>query len=84
VPTLAGQDVRRQAERLETEALSLVRDVGGRDTRLAGLVRVTCAETIATHILAPCLASLHTQHPDISPSYSRRRRGAAGGRGVNC
>jgi DNA-binding transcriptional LysR family regulator len=66
VPTLAGQDVRRQAERLEAEALSLERNVGGRDTRLAGLVRVTCAETIASHILAPCLASLHIQHPDIS------------------
>jgi DNA-binding transcriptional LysR family regulator len=65
VPTLAGQDVRDQAERLETEALALERHVGGRDTRLAGLVRVTCAETVATHILAPCFATLHRQHPDI-------------------
>jgi DNA-binding transcriptional LysR family regulator len=66
VPTLAGQDVRKQAERLEAEAQALERNVGGRDTRMAGLVRVTCAETVAAHILAPCLASLHTQHPDIS------------------
>jgi DNA-binding transcriptional LysR family regulator len=65
VPTLAGQGVREQAERLEAEALSLERNVGGRDTRLAGQVRVTCAETVATHILAPCFAQLHTQHPDI-------------------
>ncbi len=65
VPTLAGLDVREQAERLETEALALERSVGGRDTRLAGLVRVTCAETVATHILAPCFASLHTRQPDI-------------------
>lgn len=65
VPTLAGLDVREQAERLETEALALERSVGGRDTRLAGLVQVTCAETVATHILAPCFASLHTQQPDI-------------------
>jgi DNA-binding transcriptional LysR family regulator len=65
VPTLAGQDVRDQAERLETEALALERHVGGRDTRLAGLVRVTCAETVATHILAPCFATLHRRHPDI-------------------
>jgi len=65
VPTLAGLDVREQAERLETEALALERSVGGRDTRLAGLVRVTCAETVATHILAPCFASLQTRHPDI-------------------
>jgi DNA-binding transcriptional LysR family regulator len=65
VPTLAGQDVREQAERLEAEALCLERSVGGRDTRLAGLVRVTCSETVASHILAPCFAALHQGHPDI-------------------
>jgi DNA-binding transcriptional LysR family regulator len=65
VPTLAGQDVQGKAERLEAEALTLERTVGGRDVRLAGLVRVTCTETMATQILAPCLAVLHRQHPDI-------------------
>ena len=52
VPTLAGIGVREHAERLEAEALCLERSVGGRDTRMAGLVRVTCAETVADHILA--------------------------------
>lgn len=66
VPTLAGQDVLDRAQRVEAEAQSLERQVGGRDARLAGLVRVTCAETIATHILAPCFAMLHTLHPDLS------------------
>ena len=65
VPTLAGHGVRKQAERLEMEALSLERSVGSRDTQLAGVVRVTCAETVASHILAPCFAALHVQHPDI-------------------
>ena len=64
-PTLAGHEVRQQAERLEAAALSLERSVSGRDMRMAGLVRVTCAETVATHILAPCLATLHRQHPDV-------------------
>lgn len=64
-PTLAGQNVREQAERLEAEVLALERNVGGRDTRLSGLVRVTCAETVASQILAPCLATLHTEHPEI-------------------
>jgi DNA-binding transcriptional LysR family regulator len=64
-PTLAGQEVRAHAERLEAEMLTLERNVGGRDTRLAGLVRVTCAETVASHILGPSFASLHVQHPDI-------------------
>ena len=65
VPTLAGQEVREQAERLEAEALSLERSVGGRDIRLAGPVRVTCSETMASQILAPSFAALHRQHPDI-------------------
>jgi DNA-binding transcriptional LysR family regulator len=33
--------------------------------RLAGLVRVTCAETIASNLVAPCLGTLHVQHPDL-------------------
>lgn len=65
VATQAGEGVRARAERLEQEAMALERDVGGRDTRMAGLVRVTCAETVATHILAPCFASLHMQQPDL-------------------
>ena len=65
VPTLAGQDVRAQAERVEAEAQTLERSVAGRDTRLAGLVRVTCAETIASTLVAPCLGSLHVEHPDL-------------------
>jgi len=64
-PTQAGEGVKAHAERLEAEALALERNVGGRDVRMAGLVRLTCAETVATHILAPCLASLHVQQPEI-------------------
>ncbi|MCW6508248.1 LysR family transcriptional regulator [Lichenifustis flavocetrariae] len=65
VPTLAGDEVRKQAERVEAEALALERQVIGRDTRLAGLVRVTCSETIASNLIAPCLGTLHVPHPDI-------------------
>jgi DNA-binding transcriptional LysR family regulator len=65
VPTLAGEEVRQKAERLEAEAMALERDVTGRDTRLRGLVRVTCAETMAAHLLAPSFAKLHAQHPEI-------------------
>jgi DNA-binding transcriptional LysR family regulator len=65
VPTLAGQELRVKAERLEAEVLTVERDVSGRDTQLSGLVRVTCAETVAAHILAPCFAGLQASHPDI-------------------
>ena len=63
--TLAGEDVLEQAERVEAEAIALERRVVGRDMRLAGLVRVTCSETIASDLVAPCLGSLHLGHPDI-------------------
>ncbi len=65
VATLAGKGVREHAERLEAEVMALEHGVGGRDIRMAGLVRVTCAETVADHILAAGLATLHHQHPDI-------------------
>ena len=65
VPTLAGQELRAKSETLEAEILTVERDVGGRDTHLSGLVRVTCAETVAAHILAPCFAALRVTHPDI-------------------
>ncbi|MCW6512397.1 substrate-binding domain-containing protein [Lichenifustis flavocetrariae] len=50
---------------VEIEALGLERNVAGRDQRLAGQVRVTCAETIASNLVAPCLATLPDVHPDI-------------------
>lgn len=65
-PTPAGLGVLHHAERLETETRALKHSVGGCDTRMAGLVRVTCAETVADHILAQCLARLYLRHPDIS------------------
>ena len=65
VATLAGDQVRREAERFETGSVALERDIGGRDTRLSGSVRVTCAESVASHILSPCLAAMHSKHPDI-------------------
>ncbi|UVF22388.1 LysR family transcriptional regulator (plasmid) [Microvirga terrae] len=63
--TLAGQDVLNQAERVEVEVLGVERSVGGRDVKLEGVVRVTCTETIAAHVLAPCFAALQGQHPGI-------------------
>lgn len=65
VLTLAGQSVRGQARRVEAEALALERTVGGRDSKLEGVVRVTSAETLAASILAPCFADMQTRHPDI-------------------
>ncbi len=65
VSTLAGEGVQAHAERVEAETLSLELTFRGRDMHLSGLVRVTCAETVADHILAPGLATLYLQHPEI-------------------
>ena len=65
VLTTSGEEVREKAERLESEAEALERTVSGRDKRLSGIVRVTCAETMATHVLAHCFASFQREHTDI-------------------
>lgn len=65
VTTPAGTQVLREAERFETGSLALEREVGGRDSRLSGLVRITCSEGVASHLLSPCLAPLYAKHPDI-------------------
>ena len=63
--TLAGETVRDQAERVEAEALAVERNVGGHDEKLQGVVRVSCTETLAVHVLAPCFVALQHHHPDI-------------------
>jgi DNA-binding transcriptional LysR family regulator len=63
--TLAGRDVREKVERLEAEALTLEFKVSGRDTRLTGLVRLSCPESIGLSILASRLAALHSSYPDL-------------------
>lgn len=47
VPTAAGEDVFRVAERMEQEVLSLDRRVIGQDARLSGPLRVTTLDSIA-------------------------------------
>ncbi len=65
VLTLAGESIRGKASRVEAETLALERSVSGRDSKLEGVVRVTCAETLAAYVLAPCFADLQRRHPDI-------------------
>jgi DNA-binding transcriptional LysR family regulator len=65
-PTAVGEKVARTAERMETEALALDREITGTDTRLTGLVRVTASETLAFKMLITQLARLREVHPGIS------------------
>jgi hypothetical protein len=58
VATPAGESIREHVEHMEAEAAAVEHIVAGRDARLEGKVTVTCIESIANNILAPCFARL--------------------------
>lgn len=63
--TAEGERVATTAERVETEADALDRDVAGRDHRLVGVLRVTASETLAYSVLTGELARFRQEHPGI-------------------
>jgi DNA-binding transcriptional LysR family regulator len=63
--TPSGRRMIEAAERMETEALALDRELSGRDTRLSGQLRVTCSETMAFKGLMPLIAQFRKIHPGI-------------------
>ncbi|MDB4927709.1 MAG: hypothetical protein JWM10_193 [Myxococcaceae bacterium] len=63
--TPAGRDLLPRAERIEAEALALERELTGRDERLAGVVRVSVTEMLATRFIAPHLGRFSERHPEI-------------------
>jgi DNA-binding transcriptional LysR family regulator len=64
-PTESGVRLIETAERMETEAIALDRQLTGRDTRLEGRLRVTCSETLAHAFLTAEIARFHAAHPGI-------------------
>jgi DNA-binding transcriptional LysR family regulator len=68
--TDSGLRLIEAAERMETEALALDRDLTGRDTRLSGQLRVTCSETMGFRILTGEIARFGQQHPGITVDLS--------------
>lgn len=66
VLTHAGRDLLPHAERMETDALALEREVSGADQRLTGLVKLSTTEMLATRFLTPHLPRFHAQHPAIT------------------
>src|SRR3546814_3287329 len=63
--TAAGEEVRELATQMETSSLQLETRVFGRDQSVRGLLRVTLAPTLATHLLMPDLTDFARLHPDI-------------------
>src|ERR1700712_4659823 len=63
--TAAGEEVLELAKQMEASSLKLETRVLGRDQSVRGLLRVTLAPTLATHLLMPDLADFARLHPDI-------------------
>ena len=63
--TAAGERMAAAAERMEDEALTIDRDIAGRDHRLSGRLRVTSSETLAYRKLTSHLARFRQTHPGI-------------------
>lgn len=65
VLTEEGQAVLTHAERMEEEALALARDLGGKESALGGLLRVTCSDWFGRVLIAPLVAEFTQNHPAI-------------------
>jgi DNA-binding transcriptional LysR family regulator len=63
--TEAGEEVVELAEQMEASSNHLETRIFGRDQGIRGLLRVTLAPTLATHLLMPDFAEFAGLHPDI-------------------
>ena len=63
--TAAGEEVLEFAEQMEASSHQLETRVFGRDQSVRGLLRVTMAPPVATHLLMPDFADFARLHPDI-------------------
>ncbi|WP_213740569.1 LysR family transcriptional regulator [Bradyrhizobium sp. dw_411] len=63
--TAAGEEVLDLANQMEASSHQLETRVFGRDQSVRGLLRVTTAPPLATHLLMPDFADFAVLHPDI-------------------
>ncbi len=63
--TDAGEEVTEFAEQMEASSNQLQTRVFGRDQSVRGLLRVTLAPTLATHLLMPDFADFARLHPEV-------------------
>lgn len=65
VLTDEGSAVLGHAERMEEEALSFERELGGNEAQLKGMLRLSCSEWFGTYMLTPVLAAFGSRHPGV-------------------
>ena len=63
--TADGEEVLGLAERMEASSNQLETRIAGRDQSVRGLLRVTMAPTVATHLVMPALAGFARLHPEV-------------------
>src|SRR5579871_6501675 len=63
--TTAGEEVLEFADQMEAASNQLETRIFGRDQDARGLLRVTLAPTLATHLLMPDFADFAQRHPEI-------------------
>lgn len=65
VLTDEGALVLAHAERMEEDALSLERQIGGKDKQFEGLLRISSSDWFGSHLLAPVLAEFAKLQPRV-------------------
>lgn len=63
--TTLGEDIRAQAEAVEAAVAALERRLAATNSSLAGAIRVTCAEGIASFLMTPLLEAFRLRHPGL-------------------
>ncbi|MCG6863064.1 MAG: LysR family transcriptional regulator [Chromatiaceae bacterium] len=64
--TVAGEKLKVAAGRMECEALDVDGALSGKDTRLAGTLRVTAINNMATTVLMPMFTSFSRRYPEVA------------------
>lgn len=64
--TAVGRDILPRAQRMEAEALGVEREIARADQRVAGVVRVTATEMLATRFIMPHLPRLAARYPEVA------------------
>jgi len=65
VLTPAGEQLIKTAEKVEDEMTSLERRIIGQDRLLAGIIRLTMVDVLASHLLMPDLTLFSNRYPNI-------------------
>lgn len=63
--TAEGESLHESVRRMETEAVSAMRRLSGRNVALSGSVRIACTEGIGAYWLTPALYDFQARYPEI-------------------